>query len=198
MVTFSFFILPTVLHLERLHVSMWTRILPRWRTFCFSSRSYSCKKTSNEACSSLVVSESKLLKMNQIHLRDKTSISSGFSLNCGLQLLQERTRDIAFVLPLHSSLQEHLSVTRMLWIKQKYRPADLKLSVVLETTSCLDPSRFEVPIKEEPTECLDDEGVTQRGKLCSSILKKRRSKMNKHKYKKRRKKHKFLRRRLGK
>ncbi len=41
-------------------------------------------------------------------------------------------------------------------------------------------------------------GGSQGDMDCSSVLKKRRKKMNKHKYKKRRKKLKFLRRRLGK
>ena len=43
-----------------------------------------------------------------------------------------------------------------------------------------------------------DNEMKWRGKVCSSVLKKRRSKMNKHKYKKQRKKYKFLRRALGK
>ena len=174
---------------------MWTRTLPRWRVLAlFSSRSYtySCKKINNEVCScTLVSSESKLLKINQTHQHNK--LISG-SLNYGLQL-QDRTRDEAFTLPFHSSLQEHISITRMLWFEQKCKPADLRLPAHLEIVSCLDPSRFEVH-KGEPMESLDNEDGTQKGKLCSSILKKRRSKMNKHKYKKRRKKHKFLRRKL--
>ncbi len=177
---------------------MLTRILPRWRIFgLFSSRSYSCKTTSNEVSSSLVSSESKLLRMHQIYQCDDKSTT----LNYGLQL-QDRTRDGAFILPFHSSLQEHLSTTRMLWVKQNSKPDyTLRLYARSEIISRLDPSRFEMT-KEEPTESLDDEGDMWRdmwrGKWCSSILKKRRSKMNKHKYKKRRKKQKFLRRRLGK
>jgi hypothetical protein len=86
----------------------------------------------------------------------------------------------------------------MLWVKQNSKPdCTLRLYARSEIISRLDPSRFEMT-KEEPTESLDDEGDMWRGKWCSSILKKRRSKMNKHKYKKRRKKQKFLRRRLGK
>ena len=182
---------PTVLHLE--YISMWTRTFSRWRVLAlFSSRSYTCKKTNNEVCSGLLSSESKLLKMNQIHQHSK-SISG--SLNCGLQL-QDRTRDEAFTLPFHSSLQEHLSITRMLWFEQKCKPGYLRLPAHLEIISCLDPyAGFEVH-KEAPTESMADKGDIWKGKLCSSILKKRRSKMNKHKYKKRRKKNKFLRRKL--
>ena len=78
---------------------------------------------------------------------------------------------------LHNSLQEYLSVV---W----FRPENLKLIAGTEP-------------KEEP--CLNPESeMNWEGKLCSSVLKKRRSKMNKHKYKKRRKKYKFLRRALGK
>ena len=175
-------------------VVMFIRILPRWRIFgLFSSRNYSCKKTSDEVCSSLISSELKFLKIHQCN----NKATRGSTLNYGLQL-QDHTRDETFILPFHSSLQEHLSITRILWIKQKSKPVyTLKLPTNLEIVSCLDPSRFEVK-KEDPTESLDNEGDMWRGKWCSSILKKRRSKMNKHKYKKRRKKQKFLRRRLGK
>lgn len=80
---------------------------------------------------------------------------------------------------LHNSLLEqcHVSIARISW----FRPENLKLPAESE-------------LKEEPP--LIPEG--EMNKLCSSVLKKRRSKMNKHKYKKRRKKYKFLRRALGK
>ena len=177
---------------------MFTRILPRWRIFgLFSSRNYSCKKTSNEVCNPFVSSELKLLKINQIHQCDNKA-TRGSTLNYGLQLQDHTRDDKAFILPFHSSLQEHLSITRMLWVKRKSKLVyTLKLPAHLEIVSCLDPSRLEVK-KEDPMESLDSEDDVWRGKWCSSILKKRRSKMNKHKYKKRRKKQKFLRRRLGK
>ena len=195
--TFFFFFFPflytctTVLHLEYVNVSMWARILPRWRIFgLFSPRSYSCKKTNYEVCSAHVVSSAESMLLHNKSTNDS-------ALNCGLQW-HDCTRDEALILLFQSSLQEHLSITRMLWVKWECKPVvSLKLPAYLEKVSFLDPSRIDV-CKEEPMESLDEEGDTLGGKWCSSILKKRRSKMNKHKYKKRRKKHKFLRRRLGK
>ena len=61
----------------------------------------------------------------------------------------------------------------------------------------INPTNVILPMMRE--EEVTDEGESEwKGKWCGSVLKKRRSKMNKHKYKKRRKKFKFLRRALGK
>ena len=191
---FFFFLLPLQVNCASFRVpNMWTRILSRWRIFgFFSSRSYSYKKPNNEVpvCSIAVSSESKLLQINQYN----KSIS-GF-LNCGQQF-QDCAKEETFALPFHSSLQEHLSIARLLWSKQKFKLGE-NLPAHLEIISCLDPSRLEMYHIEESAEYLDDDSDTWKGKLCSSVLKKRRSKMNKHKYKKRRKKFKFLRRKLGK
>ena len=187
--SFFFFFFPLQANCASFRVpSMWTRLLSRWR-ICglFSCRSYSCKKISNEV---LGIPVSKLLK---IHQQNKSI--SGF-MNCALQL-QDCSREEMFALPFHSSLQEHLSVAGLLWFKQSFKSFDLNLPGHLEIVSYLDPSRFEIH-KEEPTESLDNKRDMWKGKQCGSVLKKRRSKMNKHKYKKRRKKFKFLRRKLGK
>ena len=161
---------------------MWTRLLSRWRVFgLFPLKNSSCKNVNNGVFFSTPVSLSSKPKF----LWKSENHKSVNLLNCGQQS-QDQAWDETFTLPFHSSLQEHLFIARILLFKQSLKPTDLKL-----------PSRLELH-REEPTESLDDENETWKGKLCSSVLKKRRSKMNKHKYRKRRKKFKFLRRALGK
>ena len=83
---------------------------------------------------------------------------------------------------------------------QSDSPSLLQTSVLerrsLSNTLWLNHANFIFPEVQEET--LDECESEWNGKFCGSVLKKRRSKMNKHKYKKRRKKFKFLRRALGK
>ena len=86
-------------------------------------------------------------------------------------------------------------------IKTLYQSTSLLQASMLEqsvlNSHFINPTNMILPMMRE--EEATDEGESERnGKLCGSVLKKRRSKMNKHKYKKRRKKFKFLRRALGK
>ena len=81
-------------------------------------------------------------------------------------------------------IQVHLYGTGMLWSKPTgmILPAWGEYIDEVSTGMDVDKSEWEPSVDKQ----------------CSSVIKKRRSKMNKHKYKKRRKKFKFLRRALGK
>ena len=178
-----------VRHLE--HFNMWKRLVYKWRSSgLFSSRNYCCKRERNEVFNASLYLKAKPLQVNQVHLPCK---SSACYLNHRQLHPRSCIRDGAFVLPFRCSLQEHLSIARISWLK----PANMKLPARFDIISCIDPSKLE-NYGEEAAISLDYETQTCEGILCSSVLKKRRAKMNKHKYRKRRKKFKFLRRALGK
>lgn len=159
-------------------------IFPRWwRTCNFLPPSINVRyqKLSTEILSNRNVrSEARALQIKQNYVcyqSDKSTICVGAELG---------PAGYKFHMPFpHNSIQEHLFAIKMMWLK----PTNMNMNL-----PCL------LEAREEITGTMDEDAVEwdSTGMLCGSVLKKRRSKMNKHKYRKRRKKFKFLRRALGK
>lgn len=178
---------PFLLHVLLLEsrVDMWTRLLSGWRV-CRPvqlATSYRCKKLYASKTITAVHSETKVLLFNKYYLNDENYGSmknkgheGGFTSHLGDQVL-----GLNYSL-YHDSLHERLE--SLIWTLN-FKPASMKL-----------PAQYEHS-EEESTPSSDSGYKELEGKWCSSVLKKRRSKMNKHKHRKRRKKYKFLRRALG-